>query len=225
MIDICEICNKKSKATGKLDHSELERLGDSCNQVVFQKNDRIMVQDAMSYNIVFVKDGLVKVHAKGPEKEQILRIVKAPSYLGIPTTIGAKTNQYSATAICETSVCYISFDVFKEFINKNGQFAYEILLELCTDELYFYKRFINHQQKQSSGKLAEALLYFSNEIFDTEKFIIPLSRNELADLTCSSRETVSRVLSDFTSNGIIELSKNKITILDKEQLELISRKG
>lgn len=225
MIDLCEICNKKSKATGKLDQKELERLGDSCNQVIFQKNDRIMVQDAMSYNIVFIKEGLVKVHAKGPEKEQILKIVKAPSYLGIPTTIGAKTNQYSATAICETNICYISFDIFKEFINKNGQFAYEILLELCTDELYFYKRFINHQQKQSSGKLAEALLYFSNEIFDTEKFIIPLSRNELADLTCSSRETVSRVLSDFTSNGIIELSKNKITILDKKQLELISRKG
>ena len=225
MVDICEICNKKSKATGKLDQQELEKLGLSCNQVIFKKDDRIMVQDAMSYNIVFVKEGLVKVHAKGPEKEQILKIVKGPSYLGIPTTIGAKTNQYSATAICKTSVCYISFDVFKEFINKNGHFAYEILLELCTDELYFYKRFINQLQKQSSGKIAESLLYFADEIFDSKKFELPLSRNELADLTCSSRETVSRVLSDFTHNGIIELNKNSISILDRNQLETISKKG
>ncbi len=225
MVDICEICNKKSKATGKLDLQELEKLGLSCNQVIFKKDDLIMVQDAMSYNIVFVKEGLVKVHAKGPEKEQILKIVKGPSYLGIPTTIGAKTNQYSATAICKTSVCYISFDIFKEFINKNGQFAYEILLELCTDELYFYKRFINHLQKQSSGKIAESLLYFASEIFDSKKFELPLSRNELADLTCSSRETVSRVLSDFTHNGIIELNKNSINILDRNQLEIISKKG
>ncbi len=225
MIDICEICDKKSTATGKLDHKELERLGHSCNQVVFQKNDRIIVQDAMSYNIVFIKEGLVKVHAKGPEKEQILRIVKGPSYLGIPTTIGAKTNQYSATAVCETSVCYITFDIFKEFINQNGQFAYEVLVELCRNELYFYKRFINHQQKQSSGKIAEALLYFSNEIFDQEEFTIPLSRNELADLTCSSRETVSRVFSDFVNNKIIKLNKNKIVILNKKQLEFISTKG
>lgn len=225
MLDICEICNKKSKATGKLDHDELERLGDSCNQVVFQKNDRIIVQDAMSYNIVFIKEGLVKVHARGPEKEQILRIVKGPSYLGIPTTIGSRTNQYSATAICETSICFITFDIFKEFINKNGQFAYEILVELCTNELYFYKRFINHQQKQSSGKIAEALLYFSKEIFDTDKFKIPLSRQELADLTCSSRETVSRVFSDFSNNGIVKVNKNSIIILDKKQLELISLKG
>lgn len=225
MLDICEICNKKSKATGKLDQMELGKLGDSCNQVVFQKNDRIIVQDTMSYNIAFIKEGLVKIHAKGPEKEQILRIVKAPSYLGIPTTVGAKTNQYSATALCETSVCYITFDIFKEFINKNGQFAYEILVELCTNELYFYKRFINHQQKQSPGKIAEALLYFSNEIFDADKFKIPLSRNELADLTCSSRETVSRVFSDFSNNNIIEINKNSIIILDKKQLELISLKG
>ena len=96
MIDICQYCKSKSKATGKLDTKELEKLGHSCNQIVFQKDDCIMLQNAMSYNIVFIKEGLVKVHAKGPEKEQILRIVKSPSYLGIPTTLGAKINQYSA---------------------------------------------------------------------------------------------------------------------------------
>lgn len=225
MNDICQYCKNKSIATGKLDQKELEKLGHSCNQVVFQKNDRIMVQDAMSYNIVFIKEGLVKIHAKGPEKEQILKIVKGPSYLGIPTTVGAKINQYSATAIAETSVCFITFDIFSEFVINNGAFAFEIIVELCKDELHNYKKFINQVQKQSSGKMAETLLYFSEEIFKSDSFYLPLSRSELADLTCSSRETVSRVLSDFTSNGIINLKKNNFSILDKKQLRLISKKG
>ena len=225
MIDICQYCDSKSKATEKLDAKELEKLAHSCSQVIFKKDDQIMVQDAMSFNIAFIKEGLVKLHAKGPEKDQILRIVKGPSYIGIPTAIGAKTNQYSATAICETSVCYISFDVFKECINNNSQFAYEILVELCKNELHFYKRFINHQQKQSSGKIAEALLCFANEIFSSNEFELPLSRNELADLTCSSRETVSRVLTDFTNTGIIEMKKTHISIIDRNQLEIISEKG
>ncbi len=225
MSDICYYCLKKSKAGIKLDQKELEKLNHSCNQVVFQKGDKIMIQDALSYNIVFVKEGLVKVHTKGPEKEQILKIIKGPSYLGIPTTIGAKTNQYSATAISKASVCFVGFDIFKEFIKNNGEFAYEIIVELCENELQFYKKCINQVQKQGSGKIAESLLYFSEKIFNKQKFKLPLTRNELGDLTCTSRETVSRILSDFSNSNIIKVNRNDISILDKKQLEIISKKG
>ncbi len=225
MMDICYYCKKKSKATGKLDKDELEKLDQSCNQVEFQKGDKIMVQDAMSYNIVFVREGLVKIHAMGPEKEQILRIVKGPAYLGIPTTIGAKINQYSATTISKTFACFIGFDVFKDFIKHNGQFSYEIIVELCENELQFYKKCMNQLQKQGPGKIAEAILYFSEKIFDDLNFKLPLTRNELGDLTCTSRETVSRILSDFSKSNIIKVNKNDISILDKKQLENISKMG
>lgn len=225
MTDICYYCMKKSKATGKLDQKQLEKLGHSCNQVEFQKGDKIMIQNVMSSNIVFVRDGLVKIHAMGPEKEQILRIVKGPAYLGIPTTIGAKINQYSATTISKTFACFIGFDVFKDFIKHNGQFAYEIIVELCKNELQFYTKCINQVQKQGPGKIAEALLYFSEKIFDKQNFKLPLSRNELGDLTCTSRETVSRILSDFSRNNIINVNKNNISILNKKLLENISRMG
>lgn len=225
MTDICYYCMKKSKATGKLDQKQLEKLGHSCNQVEFQKGDKIMIQNVMSSNIVFVRDGLVKIHAMGPEKEQILRIVKGPAYLGIPTTIGAKINQYSATTISKTFACFIGFDVFKDFIKHNGQFAYEIIVELCKNELQFYTKCINQVQKQGPGKIAEALLYFSEKIFDKQNFELPLSRNELGDLTCTSRETVSRILSDFSRNNIINVNKNNISILNKKLLENISRMG
>ena len=225
MVDICHYCQAKSKATGKLDHKQLEKLGHSCNQTIFQKDDIIMIQDALSSTIVYIQEGLVKVHAIGPEKEQILKIVKGPSYLGLPTTIGAKFNKYSATAISETSACFIGLDVFKGFIINSGEFAYEIIVDLCKSELQHYKKCINQVQKQSAGKIAEALLYFSEEIFNNTEFKIPLSRNELGDLTCSTRETVSRVLSDFSSNNIIKINKNDISILNKKQLEYLSKMG
>lgn len=225
MPDICRNCKNKSKAAGKLDQKELERLGHNCQRVIFQKNERIMIQNAPSYAIVFIQKGLVKVHAMGPEKEQILRIVKGPAYLGIPTTVVAKINQYSVTALSKTNVCFIGFAIFNEFVTNNSAFAYEIIVELCKSELYNYKRCINQLQKQSSGKLAEALLYFSEEIFNAKNFKLPLTRNELGDLTCNSRETISRILSDFSANKIIKIKKNFISILDKEQLERISKIG
>ena len=67
---------------------------------------------------------LVKLHLAGPYYEQIVRLVKAPTYLGLPTTFGNKINQYSATAISEAEVCFIDIQIFRELLEKNHQFSY-----------------------------------------------------------------------------------------------------
>lgn len=224
-MDLCNICTEKSKAAQSLEKRELEKLGNSCNSVTFVRGDKIMIQNALSYNIVYVKDGLVKVHVMGPEREQILKIAKGPCYLGIPTTVGAKVNQYSATAIMETKVCFIGVEIFKEFITNNGLFAYEIIREMCSNELYNFRKCINQLQKQGPGKIAEALLYFAENVFDDLHFVLPLSRNELGDLTCTSRETVSRILTDFDQNKLIKVDKKRIVITNVEKLRRISEMG
>jgi len=225
MMDICFYCNTKSKATEKLDPEELQKLGNNCNEAVFEKGDKIIIQNSLSYNIVYVKEGLVKVHTMGPDKDQILKIIKAPSYLGIPTTFGARINEYSATAISKTKVCFIEFGVFKSLIEQNGQFALEIITDSCEREIQSYKKYVNQVQKQGPGKVAEALLFFSEKIFESQNFVLPLTRIELGDLTCTSRETISRILSDFSKNNIININRSNVTILNKRQLEIISKTG
>ena len=55
-MDICYYCNQKSKAAGKLDQKELEKMGHSCNQVVFQKGEiAIKVNNSFNVNIYFRK--------------------------------------------------------------------------------------------------------------------------------------------------------------------------
>ena len=80
-------------------------------------------------------------------------------------------------------------------------------------------------QKQGPGKIAEALLFFSEKIFESNSFVLPLTRNELGDLTCTSRETVSRILSDFSKSEILKINRSDITILNKKLLENISKTG
>lgn len=224
-MDLCSFCTSKSKATEKLIPEELEKLGKNCNQAIFEKGDALIVQNTLSHNIVYVQEGLVKVHISGLDKEQILKIVKGPAYLGIPTTFGAKINEYSATAISKTKVCFIEFETFKGFIEKNGAFALQIITDLCEWEVQSYKKYINQVQKQGPGKIAEALLFFSEKIFESNRFVLPLTRNELGDLTSTSRETVSRILSDFSKSEILEINRSDITILNKKLLENISKTG
>ena len=224
-MDPCSNCTKKSKAAQTLGSTDLERMGYNCNPVTFKKGDTILIQDTQSYSIVYLKEGLVKVHIMGPERDQIIKIAKGPCYLGIPTTIGSKTHHYSTTAITKTQTCFIDLNFFKDLITKNGHFGYEIIRELSANELYYYRKSINQLQKQGPGKLAEAILYFAETIFENMDFELPLTRNELGDLTCTSRETVSRILSDFSDHGLIKVDKKMIKILQPDKLRLISDLG
>jgi len=197
----------------------------SCAHIKFKKGEVIFREGTLATNIAYLKSGLVKIHMKGPTSDKILRLMKAPSYLGLPTTIGDKVNQYSATALTDAQICFISLDIFRDFIFKNGSFAYEIILDLCRNELADYQKYANMSQKHLPGRLAEILLCMSHELFKSNKFELPLNINELSDLISTSRESVSRILSEFNKEGIIQINKKELTILKEEILQKISQKG
>jgi CRP/FNR family transcriptional regulator len=221
----CKGCIFKSTAGKTLNTQEFDVLQHNSALVYFKRGDLIFKQGSLSTNVAYLRTGIAKVHKKGPTNEKIMRIVKAPSYMGIPTTFGDKINQYSATALEETSVCFIDSQLFRNFILKNGPFAFQIIVELCENELRDYERYANQSQKQVPGLVAEALICMSDKIFHDTKFTIPLNQSELANMVGASRESINRVLSDFNNNKIIDLSGKSVNILNREALERISEKG
>ncbi len=221
----CANCLLKSKAVENLKDNELNLLGESCVEATFNKGETIFKQNALSSNIIYLQTGMVKLIIEGPQRTQILRLKKAPCYLGIPTTMGDKVNHYSAVALESSIACFIDIQVFKDFIRINPDFSYEIIIELCHNELEQFTRCVQLVQTHTFGRLANNLLYFANEIYNSDEYFLPLNRNELADLVCTSRETISRMLSDLAEEKIITINGKKVKILDKLRLKKISLKG
>jgi len=222
----CRICTDKSLAVKKLTDDEVDIIGNNCVNVRFKTGDIIIKQDSLSTNVAYIKTGLVKIHIKGPIKEMIMNIIKAPTYLCLPSSFGDKTYHFSATAIDNnTSVCFIDRETFKEFVHTNGSFAYEILMELSKGQLQSIHNCVNNAQKNTIGKIAEILLYFSTDIYSSTTYTLPISRQDLADMACITRESVSRILTDFHNEGILLIDGKVITILDEKRLEQISERG
>jgi CRP-like cAMP-binding protein len=221
----CETCPIKSCAVETLDIEELLILQNNCGVRVFKKNETIFQQGSLTSNIAYIKSGLVKIHKKGPVKDQILKLIKPLRFIGIPTILGERLYQYSATAIESTSVCYIDTDIFRMLILGNGKFGNEIINELCKDEIRFFERSINQMQKQIHGRLADALLFFANDIFQNDHFRMPLSRSELGDFIHATRESVTRSMTSFKKDGLIEITGKNIVILDKPSLMRVSKTG
>lgn len=224
-IDACKFCNLKSAATQKLTDVEIGILGNNCAQVHFKTGDIIIKQAAFSTNVVYIKSGLVKIHIKGSFRERIMKITKAPAYLCLPSTFGDKINHFSVTALEETNVCFIDVNVFKQFICENGDFAFQIILDMSRGELENFYNCLNNAQKQNIGRIADAILFFSDKIYHSKSFTFPVSRQEIADLTGVTRESASRILTEFHNEKIINIENRKIAILNEKLLREISEKG
>ena len=215
----------KSSASEKLTHGELEDMGNNCAKVQFEAGDIIIKEGALSTNLAYIKSGLVKIHVKGPVREKIMKIVKAPAYLCLPSSFGDRVNTFSATAIETTRVCFIDLTTFKSFIHSNGEFAYQIIMDMSKGEIKNFHNLINNAQKQNMGRVADAVLFFANDIYESDSFDLPVSRQDLADLTSITRESASRILTDFHREKILDIKGHKISILNKALLQQISANG
>ncbi|MCX6234288.1 MAG: Crp/Fnr family transcriptional regulator [Bacteroidetes bacterium] len=221
----CLKCAVKSNAVSTLNEEDLEKLSHNCALVKFIKGDSLIKQGILSSNVVYLRKGIAKIHITGPYYEQITRLVKAPCYLGLPTTFGDKINQYSVTVIDNAEVCFIDINAFRLLLGKNAHFAYEIMLELCRNELAIFHKCANRTQKQIRGNIADVLLEFADYIYESDTFTLPLTQAEIGNLVDASRESVSRVLTEFNKDGIICITGKRIEITNKKSLVMISENG
>jgi len=222
----CKDCVVKSSTVFNLNDDELELLCNNSTEIHFQKGERIIKQDTFTQNIIFVKSGIVKMHLTGPlHKDEILKINKGPLFVGVPDVFANKVHSYSVTALSETTACFIDYTGYKYLIQNNGKFALELIKTLSENIVTHYRHCVAKMQKQLTATFADALLYFSDYIFESDEFLIPLTRVEFGEYIGTTRETVTKIISDFTKDNIIEVNGKNVVILNKKMLQKISNAG
>ena len=222
----CKNCPVKSCAASVLEDYELELMSENVSEAYFGKGESLFREKILNSHITYIQTGLVKIHVSATEgKDYILKLVKAPAYLGLSTIFGDRVNNFSATALAPTTACYIDIDTFKGLIHKNGKFAFQIISDICRNELLDYKRFALQSHKQTPGRIAGVILYFAEKVYQSDCFELPLSRNEIAELIGISRESVTRALMTLKKDGVIDIDKHHVRIINMESLRKIDRAG
>jgi len=202
--------------------NELAKVSDNKAEITYRKGETLVKQHSSASHIYFIKSGLVKVHVESENKSLILEIAGKSSMLGITSLNHSNRYNFSVTAIGDVEACEIDIETIKGIMNNNVGFAsviingLNVMIEKLLTKVYCLS------QKNIQSRMADLLINFSDNVFDNKEFIIPLSRNELAELTNMATENVVRTLKEFNNKGIIELSGKKIKILDYNKLHKMS---
>lgn len=219
-------CVVKSPLFNFLKKEELKLVNKHRFEVSFKKGETIRKQGTFLSHVIVFNSGLAKLYIEGPNnKDLILRVIKPSQFIGGPGMYSDLKHHYSVAALVETTACFIDVKIFKEIIQTNADFASEFMKEFSIKMLLTYDRLISLTQKQIPGRMADALIYLSNEVFNSKLIEGILSNQDLADLTSMSKDSVIKVLREFKNEGVLNIEKNSIEITDLEALHKISNIG
>lgn len=194
--------------------------------IKYKKGEVIAKQGSFASHVVFLKEGLVKVFLEGNPKDLILKIIPSDRLITLSSIFeGNNTFLYSAATYVDSTASLIDADIFKQLIRKNPKFASKIINILNENTAQVYGRFYALTRKQSHGRVADILLCLSQRIYKADQFNLALSRNDLADLTGLSPESVIRIFKEFKEEKLIEVKGKSIEILNIESLQRISAFG
>ncbi len=228
----CSQCKAREKSCfKKLAKPDLDFLNANKVSTFYEKGQHIFYAGRTPTGIFCLLNGKIKISKIGFDgKEQIVRFVLPGQLLGVRALLTDRSYRAFATALEDSTVCYINKDSFSKITDKYPEINHCLLSTLGQLLEEAEEKMTSMAQKPVRERLAETLL-FLNTIFKTEdasdfttkKTSIVLPREDMANIVGTATETVIRLLSDFKSENLIQIDGRKITIIDIPGLQRIAK--
>lgn len=187
----------------------------------YEKNTIIIYREDKCDNLAILLSGNLKSEMQDINGNIIPFEKFSPVSVLAPAFLFGINQKYPVDVICESENCKIIFIPKQDVITlmkKNSQFMINYLDAVC-NKTYFLSQKISFSffYKTISQKFAKFLLMKKK---DNEEYItLSETIQEIADLFDVTRPSVSRIISEFSKEGIIRKEKrNIIKILDYNRL-------
>ena len=225
-ISACSISSHDCRCFEKLTEEEKQLVEENSVYIKYRKREIICKQGSFVSHVMVVKKGLVKVFLDNGRNSLVLKIIPDGNLVGL-SSVSEENNtyKYSAMAYIDTEIQQIDIHVFRRLLERNAAFAKEVIDIFSANSSQVYGRFFCLTHKQAYGRLADILLCLADRIFKESEFKLPLSRQDLADLSGMSSETVIRMLKKFNDEELIRMDGKNFQIIDYDKLQRISETG
>lgn len=226
LTDNCRDCKANWKNFQHLTKDEMKLVNDNRYEASFKSGEIMVKQGSPASHALFIANGLAKVYIEGAKgRNYMLGIAQAGELIMSPGAYINSRHTYTVAALTPALACFVSINILKQIVKLNGNFAEGMLHDFSSKFSNTHIRMVSQAQKRMSGRLAEILLYFSDEVFHKDEYEMLLSRQELGEMATMAKECVVRILKEFEDSGVIYSNSSKIKILDRERLLMISEKG
>lgn len=207
-----------------LDEDELEAVESILKERVYKKNSIVISEGNHGDSMFVVKSGKVKIYKTDVSGKEIILDIKGENKMFGEVTLFTDIS-YPATVktIEDSEIIILENAELEKVVEKSPKLALGIIKVLSA-------RLLKSQQKlkelvvddvymRTARELLSLAAKYGKENIGYTELDLGLTREELASIVGTSRETVSRVLSKFGCEGSITIKGRKISIVNEEKLK------
>lgn len=216
--DFPEEFSKYFSVWDKLTKDEQELLIYNTRLTTFQKGQNIHGNDYECTGAILVKSGQVRTYIMSEEGREVTLYRLYPGeicMLSASCIFKSITFDLFVDAEKDSEIYIVDPSTYEKINSENiyvENFGLRIITQRFSDVMWTMQQilFMSFDKRLAS--------FFIDEIAKTGEDTVKLTQDQIAKYTGSAREVVSRMLSYFASEGIVDVSRGKIKILDKKLL-------
>jgi CRP/FNR family transcriptional regulator len=223
--DNCQTCPHSRNELGfcslpPISLSELSAVG---NTSVFPDGAVLFMEGQMPRGVFILCSGKVKLTTTSRNgKILILKMAEAGDVLGLSAVISNSPCELTAETVEACQLKFVERETMLRFLKRNGEAGLRCAQALSREFQSAYEDI--HElvmSRSSAGRLARLLLSWSPPPGnDTEVRIDSgLTHEEMAQMIGSSRETVTRLISDLKRKRLIRTEGSILVIRNRDALE------
>lgn len=183
-------------------------------QIIYYESDNVT-------GIYLILSGRVKAVKLSEDGRELVTGMYGPDeYLGIQAMLSGDHYNETAEAVDDTTICLLPKDVVKQLLDTYTDIGQKFIRLLSSNLIEKEEQLLQLAYHSVRKRMAEILIRLAKQqnASESPEVQIRISREDLASMAGMATETVSRTLSDFKDEGIIEKKGSVIDIVDFSKL-------
>jgi len=213
---------------GDLPEDALKTLASISIPATYPKGAVLFVEGEAPRGLFVISSGRAKLSTSSPEgKKIILRLAERGQVVGLAGTISGKPYAVTAESLEEIQANFIPRQPFLQFLREHGEAALRVaqLLGEVVHATYDDVRTLG-LSRSAEEKLASFLLSWMDQHGPKRgeaRVSLTLTHEEIAEMIGATRETVTRLLTDFRKRQLIQVEGSNLVIQNRAGLEGLIR--
>jgi CRP/FNR family transcriptional regulator len=207
---------------------DLQGLQDVKLSSIHPRGDILFAEGQPAHGVFLLSSGRVKISVASAEgKTMILRVARPGDLLGVNAVLQDRPFEATAQAIDRCRIDFIPRSDFVKLMDKSKTARVGVSMALCSELSESLERTRSLLLSQSTAeKLARFLLKwcedFGEPINNEIRLNHGLTQEEIAQMICASRETVSRLFAELKRKEVVRVNGVGIFVRNRAALEAIA---
>jgi CRP-like cAMP-binding protein len=186
---------------------------------LIRKKDLLFSEGQTCRSVFIIKSGrAIATKIDDYSKEVVTRLYQYPTIIGVSSAFTGQRYQETVKAFEDLEVLPVKKDDFIKYVLHDPSAAFYFLQQMASYQLHSDEKLLLQAFGSVRMKLAATLTDLFNSYVVDDKAVIPVSREDLASMAGTAKETIIRCLSEFKEEGLVSIQGSDIIIASIQKL-------